>query len=101
MSTADEIAKLHELLRQGALTQDEFERAKAGLLAGVGAPLTLNPLRLSNGDRWIAGVCGGIAQATGVESWIWRLLMVGGLFLGGATALLYLILWMFVPRAIE
>jgi phage shock protein PspC (stress-responsive transcriptional regulator) len=63
--------------------------------------LTLNPLRLSNGDRWIAGVCGGIAQATGVESWIWRLLMAGGLFLGGATALLYLILWMFVPRAIE
>jgi hypothetical protein len=45
MSTADEIAKLHELLRQGSLTQDEFERAKAGLLAGVGAPLTLNPLR--------------------------------------------------------
>jgi phage shock protein PspC (stress-responsive transcriptional regulator) len=36
-----------------------------------------------------------------VESWIWRLLMVGGLFLGGATALLYLILWIFVPRAIE
>ena len=33
MSTADEIAKLHDLLARGAITPDEFERQKARLLA--------------------------------------------------------------------
>jgi phage shock protein PspC (stress-responsive transcriptional regulator) len=99
MSTADEIAKLHDLLGQGAITAAEFERAKARLLdAPAAAPLLLNRLRLSNGDRWIAGVCGGIAGATGVESFVWRLIFVLGLFLGGFTLLLYLLLWIFVPR---
>jgi phage shock protein C len=101
MTTADEIAKLHDLLAKGAITQAEFEQAKARLLSGASEPLPFNQLRLSNADKWIAGVCGGIAAVTGVESWIWRLLMVAGLFLGGATVLLYLILWIFVPRALE
>jgi phage shock protein C len=101
MSTADEIAKLHDLLAKGAITQAEFEQAKSRLLSSASEPLPFNQLRLSNADKWIAGVCGGIATVTGVESWIWRLLMVAGLFLGGATVLLYLILWIFVPRASE
>jgi phage shock protein PspC (stress-responsive transcriptional regulator) len=101
MSTADEIAKLHDLLNKGAISSDEYERAKARLLEApdAGAPLQLNQLRLSSGDRWIAGVCGGIAAATGVESFVWRLIFVLGLFLGGFTLLLYLLLWIFVPRA--
>jgi phage shock protein C len=100
MSTADEIAKLHDLLAKGALTQEEFDRAKGRLLemAPAPAPLRLNRLRLSNTDKWIAGVCGGIAQATGVEAFVWRLIFVLGLFLGGFTLLLYLLLWIFVPR---
>jgi len=101
MSTADEIAKLHELLGKGAITPAEFEQAKARLLDSplAGAPLRLNRLRLSDADRWIAGVCGGVAEVTGVESFIWRLIFVLGLFLGGFTLLLYLLLWIFVPRA--
>jgi phage shock protein C len=103
MSTADEIAKLHELLGKGALSQEEFERAKARLLAaapaaGPGTGLAINRLRLAQGDKWIAGVCGGIARLTGVESWIWRMLFVVGLLFGGFTLFLYLVLWIFVPR---
>jgi phage shock protein PspC (stress-responsive transcriptional regulator) len=98
MSTADEIAKLHELLGKGAVTPAEYERAKARLLGAPPAPLPLNRLRLSNRDRWIAGVCGGIAAVTGVETFVWRLIFALGLFLGGFTALLYLLLWIFVPR---
>ena len=100
MSTADEIAKLHDLLTRGAITQAEFDQTKAKLLAQseAGSAPQFNRLRLSNADRWIAGVCGGIGTATRVESWIWRLLMVAGLFLGGFTLLLYIILWIFVPR---
>jgi hypothetical protein len=37
-STADEIAKLHELLRQGAIDKAEFAEAKRSLLAGRAAP---------------------------------------------------------------
>ena len=33
MSTADEIAKLHDLLTRGAITQAEFDQLKAKALA--------------------------------------------------------------------
>ena len=100
MSTADEIAKLHDLLTRGAITAEEYERAKVRLLDSPSAApaLRLNRLRLSIADKWIAGVCGGIAATTGVESYVWRLIFVLGLFLGGFTLLLYLLLWIFVPR---
>jgi phage shock protein PspC (stress-responsive transcriptional regulator) len=32
-----------------------------------------------------------------VESWIWRILFVFGLCLGGSTLLAYIVLWIFVP----
>jgi phage shock protein C len=102
MTMADELEKLHRLLQGGALTQAEYETAKARLLAGAGsaagAALPINSLRLSDSDKWIAGVCGGVAKATGVEAWIWRLIFVLGLLGGGFTAVLYIILWIFVPR---
>jgi len=101
MSIADEIAKLHELQSRGALTQEEFEKAKARLLdsaPGPGARLAINRLRRAQGDQWIAGVCGGLARLTGVESWIWRILFVIGLVFGGFTAFVYVVLWIFVPR---
>ena len=102
MSMADELEKLHRLLQGGALTPAEYEAAKARVLGGAagasGPSLAINRLRLADGDKWIAGVCGGVAALTGVESWIWRLLFVLGLFAGGFTAILYLVLWIFVPR---
>jgi phage shock protein PspC (stress-responsive transcriptional regulator) len=101
MSTADEITKLHDLLTRGAISQAEFDQAKARLLAGEPAgsgDWSINSLRLSNEDRWIAGVCGGISRVTGVEPWIWRVIMVVGLFASGVTLILYLLLWIFVPR---
>ena len=70
MSIADEIAKLHELVSRGALTPEEFERAKSRLLEAAPGPwadLSINRLRLSATDKWIAGVCGGIARLTGVS----------------------------------
>ncbi len=102
MSTADELKKLHDLLQAGALSQSEFDSAKARLLSASSAPgasLAINRLRLSGSDKWIAGVCGGIADITGVESWLWRLVFVLGLMAGGVTAVLYLVLWIFVPRS--
>jgi phage shock protein C len=103
MSLSEELGKLEELHNRGALTEEEFERAKARLLdgpSGMGRiPLVnaLNALRRSRSDRWIAGVCGGIAHATGAESWLWRLLFAVFFFFGGAGLLLYVLLWIFVP----
>ena len=102
MPLADEIAKLHELHERGALTDAEFERAKARVIDGAasetGAGPAINRLRLSQTDRWIAGVCGGLGHLTGVESWVWRILFVLGMVLGGFTLFAYVVLWIFVPR---
>ncbi len=99
MSAADEIAKLHALLAKGAIARAEFGQAKARLLVQpIGGTPSINRLRRSDRDKWIAGVCGGIGAATGIESWIWRLVFVLGVLAGGFTLLLYLLLWIFVPR---
>ena len=103
MSVADEVSKLDELRTRGALSQEEFERAKARLLDGGPSPApgpgmeAINSLRRSVADSWIGGVCGGIARATGVESWIWRLIFVVLFLFGGTGLLLYILLWIFVP----
>ncbi|MFN3566646.1 MAG: PspC domain-containing protein [Burkholderiaceae bacterium] len=81
------------------MTQAEFDQAKARLLAQpAGSALAIDRLRPSDRDKWNAGVCGGIAAATGVGSWVWRLVFVVGLLFGEFTLLLYLLLWIFVPR---
>ena len=103
MALSDELSKLEALHQRGVLTDEEFSRAKTRLLdeppSFANAPLVvaLNALRRSRSDRWIAGVCGGIARSTGVESWAWRLLFAVLFFCGGAGLLLYVLLWIFVP----
>ena len=102
MGLADELAKLDELRGRGALSDEEFTRAKARLLdtpagADIPAVQAMQRLRRSRVDRWLGGVCGGIAVATGVESWIWRLVLVTLALFGGTGVLLYLLLWIFVP----
>ncbi|MCW5613463.1 MAG: PspC domain-containing protein [Rubrivivax sp.] len=105
MSLADDLSRLEEMRGRGALSDDEFQRAKARLLGAAAPPAADNPavqainrLRRSRSDRWIAGVCGGLAAATGVESWIWRLVAVALALFGGSGLVLYLLLWLFVPN---
>ena len=109
MALSDELAKLHELHQRGTLTDAEFTRAKARLIGSddaggdpaAGPPSSaldaLNSLRRSRSERWIAGVCGGLAGATGVDPWVWRLLFALLLLCGGAGLVLYIVLWVFVP----
>jgi len=104
MSLADELTRLEELRSRGVLSDDEFRRAKARLLdapapsADIPAVSAMNRLRRSRSERWIGGVCGGIAVITGVEAWIWRLSFALLACLGGTGVLLYLLLWIFVPE---
>jgi phage shock protein C len=105
MEIADHLAMVHALYQSGALTDDEFARAKARVLNdGTPActnsmPAAINALRRRREERWLGGVCGGLAKATGIEPWVWRLAFCALTLLGGAGVLLYLLLWVFVPLA--
>jgi phage shock protein PspC (stress-responsive transcriptional regulator) len=105
MSVSDELGKLGELHQRGILSDDEFARAKARILDGTAVPRGdvapapgINALRRSLGDRWIGGVCGGLAQITGLASWIWRLIFVLAVVFAGTGLLLYVLMWIFVPE---
>jgi phage shock protein PspC (stress-responsive transcriptional regulator) len=103
MSISEEIGKLGELHQRGVLSDDEFARAKARVLGPAGSPPghtvagQLNTLRRSRSDRWLGGVCGGLAQSFGLEAWLWRLAFAVLALFGGTGVLLYLLLWIFVP----
>ena len=119
---SDEIRRLHELHQAGALSDAEFEQAKAKVLAGAGAErvnlnkdggsgggqfhaganaveVQLRALRRSRRDRWLGGVCGGLHGVMGIEAWVWRLVFcVFTLITSGFGALVYLLMWIFVPE---
>ena len=120
---SDEIRRLHELHQAGALTLDEFERAKAKVLAGASPNERINlskdggttgngfdarptpgvnhfqSLRRSRADRWLGGVCGGLSGTLGMEAWVWRLVFaVFTILTSGFGALVYILMWIFVPE---
>src|SRR6516165_7872136 len=103
MTMGDELSKLAALRERGTLTDEEFARAEARLLGEEDGhqvpPLAsaVNRFRRSRNDRWIAGVCGGIARATGMESWVWRLFFAVLFVCAGAGLLVYVLLAIFVP----
>ena len=55
-------------------------------------------LTRSENDKMIAGVCGGIAEFFGVDATLVRVAMVL-LSIFGAGVLLYVVLWLVVPKA--
>jgi phage shock protein C len=103
LALAADLAKLAELRANGGLSEEEFKSAKDRLLnAGPTrtpdpAVSVVNAFRRSRTDRWIGGVCGGMARSTGMESWVWRLLFAVLFIFAGAGLLVYLLLWIFVP----
>ena len=108
MNLSEEIKRLHELHQSGALTDEEYAQAKTKLLASQDSTqpasgasddliMQMNRFRRSNSDRWLGGVCGGLAKSTSLESWIWRLIFVLFTFCFGGGLLLYLLAWILVP----
>jgi phage shock protein C len=103
MTLSDDLHKLDELRARGALTDDEFTRAKERLLnSGNTNPSppfvsAVNTFRRSRTDRWIAGVCGGLGRLTGMESWVWRLFFTVLFLCAGTGLLVYILLAIFVP----
>jgi len=109
MNISDEVKRLHELHQAGALTDAEFNQAKAKVLSSVnldkssdsGSDFTteIGRLRRSRTDRWLGGVCGGLAKVSNMEAWIWRLVFALVALCGfGAGVVIYLLMWIFVPE---
>ena len=109
MSLADDLSQLADLHQRGRLNDDEFQRAKARLIdppaasrpinGGSGAQAAINALRRSRHDRWLGGVCGGVAEVTGVASWFWRMVFVLLMLIAGTGGLVYLLAWLLLPQA--
>jgi len=100
MSDSEELARLADLHQRGMLSSEEFARAKARVFNGSAstpAADAINSLRRSRSDRWLGGVCGGIARVTGLPSWLWRLLFALLMLLAGSGLLAYLLMWIFIP----
>ncbi|KAA9154329.1 PspC domain-containing protein [Amycolatopsis acidicola] len=60
--------------------------------------MTTTTLTRSRSDRWIAGVCGGLAARYGWRPGTVRLLFVLSCLLPGPQFLIYLLLWVIIPN---
>ena len=106
MGIADDLERLADLHRSGALSDSEFTSAKARALGSTtggadGLVDGLRALRRSRTDCWLGGVCGGVARATGLPSWLWRLIFVALVACGGAGGVAYVLLWILLPKEPE
>ena len=104
MGITNDLERLAELHRSGAISDAEFASAKARALgetpqAAKNAVVHwLHALRRSRTDSWLGGVCGGLAPATGLPAWLCRLIFVMLVVCGGTGVMLYLLMWILVPK---
>jgi phage shock protein C len=104
MGITNDLERLAELHKSGAISDAEFASAKARALgetpqAAKNAVLHwLHALRRSRTDSWLGGVCGGLAPATGLPAWLCRLIFVLLVVCGGTGVMLYLLMWILVPK---
>jgi phage shock protein PspC (stress-responsive transcriptional regulator) len=58
----------------------------------------VNRLRRSRGDRYIAGVAGGLGRHFDIDPTVVRVVLAVLTFFGGAGILVYGVIWLFVPE---
>jgi phage shock protein C len=60
----------------------------------------MKKLARSRDDKWVGGVCGGIAAYTGLDANLIRILVAVGTVLGfGSLILAYIVAWILMPAA--
>ena len=63
-------------------------------------PTPTRRLVRSRDERWLSGVCGGIAEYAGLDVNLVRLLVVLGTVLGlGCLIVVYIAAWVLMPQA--
>lgn len=55
----------------------------------------------SKDDRWLGGVCGGLAQYLKIDATIVRVIFIILFLIGGGGILLYLLMWIIIPEEPE
>lgn len=76
----------------------ELEPLVERRLLGYASPMASSSLARPQDDKWIAGVCSGLANRFGVSTGLVRLLFVlFGLF--GAGEIAYIVLWLLMPKS--
>lgn len=56
-----------------------------------------NKLVRDNNDKWLGGVCSGLANYFNIDPNIVRVIFAVATFFGGASVLVYLVLWVIMP----
>ena len=79
------------------MTDPEFSTPPADQPTAPQAPRP--EARRSATDRMAGGVCGGLADYSGIDAVLWRVGFVALTLLGGSGVLLYLLLWVLLPPA--
>jgi phage shock protein C len=69
-----------------------------GRLAKGGAMDPTRKLYRSKTNRKLAGICGGLAQYFNIDATLIRVLFIVLAVLGGSGLLLYLAMWIIVPK---
>ncbi len=73
-------------------------RSKAPIEEEIGNMNLGKVLRRSRSNRWVAGVCGGLAQFFGISSFWFRLAFFILLLPGGLPGFVpYVIMWIVIP----
>ena len=60
-------------------------------------PTARPQLRRSGTEKMLGGVCGGLAEYSGIDPVLWRVGFVGLTVAGGAGLVVYLLLWVLMP----
>jgi phage shock protein PspC (stress-responsive transcriptional regulator) len=71
----------------------EEAKVTTPILTRSGRPQLCRP----DDDRWVAGVCSGLARKFGLSSNVMRLIFVVSCLLPGPQFLVYLMLWLIIP----
>jgi phage shock protein PspC (stress-responsive transcriptional regulator) len=76
----------------------EGGRGASAATATEGVSVMTRRLSRPRDDRWIAGVCSGLARRFGLSSGVMRLIFVVSCLLPGPQFLAYLVLWILLPN---
>jgi phage shock protein C len=82
----------HSLTRPASLDRSQAPIAKGSAMAET------RKLYRSRSNRQVAGVCGGLAEYFNLDATLIRILFVVLAVLGGSGLVLYLAMWIIVPK---
>jgi phage shock protein C len=84
----------------GSVSADQDSPGSAGWRgsAGPGGPPSGKRLERKLNNRWVAGVCAGLADYTGLDATLIRVIFAVLTFVGGLGPIAYVLGWALIPE---